>query len=112
MQFEVVVPANVQLLFGNFEPITDRDSGMPKRDKDTGFPLYRVNLMRFTMDGDGRPEMLTVKVPGEPKGLFPAQPVRIKSLMVNTWSFDGKNGVSFVADAITAAPAAPTTKAA
>jgi hypothetical protein len=112
MQFEVVVPTNVQLLFGNVEPITDRQTGMAKRDRDTGFPLFRVNLMRFTMDGDGRPEMLTVKVPGEPKALVPGQPVRIKELCVSTWSFEGRNGVSFTAEAITAAPLPAAPKAA
>jgi hypothetical protein len=110
MQIEMEIRPSTTLLFGNCEPIRDRDTGVQSRDKDTGMPLFRVNLMAF--GADGRPDRLTVKMTGEPKGLTPGQPVRLADVVVSTWQMGERTGVSFKASGITAATSAPASKGA
>jgi hypothetical protein len=110
MQIEMEIRPSTTLLFGNCEPIRDRDTGVQSRDKDTGMPLFRVNLMAF--GADGRPDRLTVKVTGEPKGLSTGQPVRPTELVVSTWQMGERTGVSFKAASIVPANSAPNSKGA
>ena len=98
------------LLYANHEPVLDFGTKQPVVDKETGAYLFRVNLMRFDPSG-GRPEVVAVKVAGEPAGLAPAQPVRCEGLTVQFWEVDGKAGIAFRAEAIEPA-AAPRVKAA
>ncbi len=100
MQWPIDV-SQVTLLYGNHEPILDYETKQPVHDKDSGFPLFRVNLMRF--DTTGRPGALAVKVAGEPKGLNPAEPVRCEGLTVQFWQVDRKAGISFRAESIVSA---------
>jgi hypothetical protein len=93
------------LLYANHEPVIDFDTKAPVHDKDTGYPVFRVNLMRFA--ADQRAEALSVKVVGEPKGLVPTQQVRCEGLTVQFWEVKDKAGIAFKADAIT--PVAATT---
>jgi len=103
MQWPIDV-AQVTLLYGNHEPVLDYETKQPVHDKDTGFPLYRVNLMRFD-PGGGRPEAVSVKVAGEPKGLSPAEPVRCEGLTVQFWEVERKAGIAFRAESIVSAVA-------
>jgi len=97
--------AQLTLLYGNHEPVLDFTTKQPVHDKDTGFPVFRVNLMRLDATG-GRPEVLAVKVAGEPQGLKPAEPVRCEGLTVQFWEVDRKSGIAFRAEAIVSASAA------
>ena len=108
MQWPIDV-ARVTLLYGNHEPVLDFETKQPVHDKDSGFPLFRVNLMRF--DPTGRPEALAVKVPGEPTELAPAEPVRCEGLTVQFWEVDRKAGISFRAERVVSM-APPRAKAA
>jgi hypothetical protein len=99
----------VTLLYGNHEPMVDFETKRPVVDQDTGYPVFRVNLMRF--DPTGRPEGLAVKVLGEPADLVPAEPVRCEGLTVQFWEVDRKAGISFRAERVVSL-AAPRAKAA
>ena len=96
--------AQVTLLYANHEPVLDFETKQPVHDKDTGFPVYRVNLMRFEAAG-GRPEAVAVKVSGEPQGLRPAEAVRCEGLTVQFWEVERKAGISFRAESIVSATA-------
>lgn len=81
------------------EPRTDFETGAPKLDKATNETLHQVQLM--ILDSDGA-SVLTVTVPGYPK-VTVGQPVSVTNLVATPWSQDGRSGVAFRADAITAA---------
>jgi hypothetical protein len=57
--------------------------------------------------GDRRAYILDVNVPGEPSGFGEGFPVVLHNLTATPWNTDTGNGVSYRADAITAAT--PTT---
>ena len=89
-----------------FEPaLKDRKTGEPKRDPDTGQPIYTVHLT-VTLPGEVRPQVWAVKVIGEPKGLQPG-PVKLTGLMAIEWEMEGRKGIRFEAESI--APAGSTT---
>ncbi|MGH8902391.1 MAG: hypothetical protein ACRDYA_12105 [Egibacteraceae bacterium] len=88
---------------------------MPVRDFETqqvkledGVPLFSVRVV--VMDpGSGEAEIVNVKVPGEPVGLVPGQPVALRELTAQPWSIGDKSGVAFRAigvEAVTAAAGA------
>jgi hypothetical protein len=97
------------LIFNNHEPVLDFETKQPVQDKDTGFFVFRVNLMR--LNPTGRPEALAVKVLGEPDGLSMGEMVRCDGLTVQFWEVDRKAGISFRAERIVSANA-PRAKAA
>lgn len=80
------------------EPRTDFGSGQPKIDKATGAVLFQVQLMALDADGG---DVLAVTVAGEPKVIV-GQQVTITNLVATPWSQDGRSGVAFRADAISA----------
>lgn len=90
------------------EPVVDFESRRPKADEN-GEPLYSLQLVALSKDGA---EVISVKVPGEPKGLVAGTPVRVVGLVALPWSMGDRSGVSFKAARVEPAssPAAPAAK--
>lgn len=78
-------------------PKNDGD-GRQKADRSTGELLFVTELV--AMDDRGA-EVIRVTTPGEPK-VSRRQPVKVAGLVVTPWAMDGRSGVSFRADTITA----------
>ena len=73
-------------------PVRDFDTGRAKVED--GQALFSVRLV--AMDpGSGEAEIIAVKIPGEPVGLVPGQPVRLHELTAQPWSIADKSGVAF-----------------
>ncbi len=89
------------LLVAPAAPVRDFDSGRAKVED--GVPLFSVRLVAM---GAGEAEIINVKVPGEPVGLVPGQPVMLHELTAQPWSIGDKSGVAFRALGIEPAPAA------
>lgn len=83
------------------EPRIAFDSGQPKVDRDTGLPLWQVQLMALDASGG---DVIAVTVAGEPN-VTVGQPVQVEGLVALPWSQDGRSGTAFRADAIHAAGA-------
>jgi hypothetical protein len=77
------------------------DTGQPRIDRETGQPLWQVQLM--ALDGSGA-EVIAVTVAGDPR-VAVAQPVQVEGLVALPWNQDGRSGVAYRADAIRASGA-------
>ena len=64
---------------------------------DTGRPIFQVHL--FVVGAGGR-DVITVKVPGEPKGIGEFTPVKLVELVATTWAMGDRSGVSFKASKV------------
>lgn len=84
------------------EPVLDFESRRPKADEN-GEPLYQLQLV--ALGGEGA-EVITVKVPGEPRGLSAGVPVKVLGLVALPWSMGVRSGVSFKAARVEALSAA------
>jgi hypothetical protein len=80
--------SKLTFLFGKAEPVLDFKTKAPVPDRD-GVPLYRVVLAVMTPEGDV--ERVTVKVPGEPRGIAAQTPVRADGLTVSFWTMKDKD---------------------
>jgi hypothetical protein len=99
--------SKLTFLFGKAEPVTDFKTKLPVADDD-GVPLFRVVLAVVSEDGDI--DRVTVKVPGEPRGLAPKMPVRPEGLRVSSWSMQDKDTGAFRSgEALKANAIAPVT---
>lgn len=90
------------------EQRTNFDTGTPRIDKATGQALWQVQLIALDATGF---EVLAVTVVGEPK-LTVGQPVAVSGLVALPWSQDGRSGIAYRAETITAADPAAATKTA
>jgi hypothetical protein len=77
------------------------DTGQPKVDRETGKPLWQVQLMALDVTGA---DVIAVTVPGDPN-ITVGQPAQVEGLIALPWAQDGRNGVAFRADALRAAGA-------
>ena len=77
------------------------DSGQPKVDRETGLPLWQVQLM--ALDASGA-EVIAVTVAGDPT-ITVGQPAHVEGLVALPWGQEGRSGVAFRADAIRASGA-------
>src|SRR5271156_5619895 len=77
------------------------DSGQPKVDRETGLPLWQVQLMALDASGG---DVIAVTVAGDPN-LTVGQPVQINGLVALPWNQEGRSGIAFRADAIRASGA-------
>lgn len=84
-------------------PRTDFETGQPKIDKASGLPLYAVQMLALDDSGG---EVLTVTVPGQPNVIV-GQRVTVTNLLAMPWSQNGRAGIAFRADAITAVDSKP-----
>ena len=77
------------------------DSGQPKVDRETGLPLWQVQLMALDASGG---DVIAVTVAGDPN-VTVGQPVQVDALVALPWSQEGRSGIAFRADAIRASGA-------
>jgi hypothetical protein len=77
------------------------DSGQPRVDRETGLPLWQVQLMALDASGG---DVIAVTVAGDPN-LTVGQPVQVDGLVALPWSQEGRSGIAFRADSIRAAGA-------
>lgn len=97
------------LVGASAEPIRERGTNRPRTDAETGEPLFAVQLVALI---EGRANVITVKVPGEPRSVPQGAPVRVVGLVATPWTMEGRSGVAFRATRIeplgqTVRPAAP-----
>jgi hypothetical protein len=78
-------------------PVVDRESGEHRTNRD-GLPLFRTDVVVL---GSGRPEVLSVRTPKEPKGLAIGTPLNVSGFTISTFNArDGGMGVFYEAAAI------------
>jgi hypothetical protein len=77
------------------------DTGQAKTDRETGLPLWQVQLMALDTSGG---DVIAVTVAGDPN-VTVGQPVQIDGLVALPWSQEGRSGIAFRADAIRASGA-------
>ncbi|HEY8914064.1 hypothetical protein [Lacisediminihabitans sp.] len=78
------------------EQRTDRDSGAVRIDKETGLPLWRVQVAALDTTGG---EVLAVTVAGQPT-VAVGSPVSVESLVAIPWSQGDRSGVAYRAASI------------
>ena len=83
------------------EPRIAFDSGQPKVDRETGLPLWQVQLMALDASGG---DVMAVTVAGDPN-VTVGQPVQVEGLVALPWSQESRSGIAFRADAIRASGA-------
>ena len=81
------------------EQRTDRETGAVRLDKESGLPLFQVQVAALDSSGG---EVLAVTVPGEPANITVGAPVVIEGLVAIPWSQGDRSGVAFRATAIRA----------
>lgn len=88
------------------EQRTDRDSGAVRIDKETGLPLWQVQVAALDATGG---EVLAVTVAGQPTVTVGA-PISVEKLVAIPWSQGDRSGVAYRAASIRAgaSPATPT----
>jgi hypothetical protein len=87
------------LLVAGATPVRDFESGRAKIED--GQPVFSVRVV--AMDpSSGEAEIINVKVPGEPTGLVPGQPVGLRELTAQPWNIGDKSGVAFRAAGVDA----------
>jgi hypothetical protein len=77
------------------------DSGQPRMDRETGLPLWQVQLMALDSSGG---DVIAVTVAGDPN-VTVGQPAQVEGLVALPWSQEGRSGIAFRADAIRASGA-------
>ena len=92
------------LAAGPAEPVLDFDSKAAKVDE-KGEAIFAVQLVSLVGAGA---EVITVKVPGEPKALAQGTAVRVVDLVGQPWVMGDRNGVSFRASRIEPVSTGPT----
>jgi len=83
------------------EPRIAFDTGQAKTDRETGLPLWQVQLMALDTSGG---DVIAVTVAGDPN-VTVGQPVQVEGLVALPWSQEGRSGIAFRADAIRASGA-------
>jgi len=87
-------------IFSGCEPDVDYNTGEVRIDRATGQQIWRVHLM-VVLPGEVRPQVWSVKVLGEPKGIQPGEAVRISDdLVASEWEIDGRHGIGFKASSV------------
>src|ERR1700687_4576541 len=77
------------------------DTGQPRIDRETGLPLWQVQVMALDSSGG---DVIAVTVAGDPN-VTVGQPVQVDGLVALPWSQEGRRGIAFRADAIRGAGA-------
>ena len=89
------------LAAGPAEQVLDFESKAPKADQN-GEPLYSLQLVVLA---DGGAEVISVKVPGEPKRIAEGTSVKVAGLVATPWTMGDRNGVAYRAAQIEPAQA-------
>ena len=74
------------------------DTGQAKTDRETGLPLWQVQLMALDTSGG---DVIAVTVAGDPN-VTVGQPVQVDGLVALPWNQESRSGIAFRADAIRA----------
>jgi len=80
------------LVGASAEPIRERGTNRQRTDPETGEPLFAVQLVALI---EGRANVITVKVPGEPPALPQGAQVRVLGLVASPWTMEGRSGVAY-----------------
>ena len=80
------------------EPRIAFDTGQAKTDRETGLPLWQVQLMALDASGG---DVIAVTVAGDPN-VTVGQPVQVDGLVALPWNQESRSGIAFRADAIRA----------
>ena len=72
--------------------LKDRRTGEVRIDDATGETLHVVHTMVF-IPGQAKPDVWSIRVVGEPKGVVQGQPVRVVDLMASDWEFQSDQGM-------------------
>ena len=83
------------------EPRIAFDTGQAKTDRETGLPLWQVQLMALDTSGG---DVIAVTVAGDPN-VTVGQPVQVDGLVALPWNQESRSGIAFRADAIRASGA-------
>jgi hypothetical protein len=86
------------------EPRVNRDTGVPRTDRETGQPLFSVQLLALDDTGG---EVIAVTVAGLPKVTVGAT-VAVTDLIAIPWQQGDRSGVAFRAASITSTGSATT----
>jgi hypothetical protein len=78
------------------EARTDRETGAPRLDRESGLPLWQVQVAALDATGG---EVLAVTVAGEPS-VAVGQPVVIDGLYAIPWTQGDRSGVAYRATSI------------
>jgi hypothetical protein len=79
------------------EPRFNRDNGVPRTDRETGEPLFSVQLLALDDSGG---EVIAVTVAGQPKVTVGA-PAAVTDLVAIPWQQGDRSGVAYRAASIT-----------
>jgi hypothetical protein len=71
------------------EPRIAFDTGQAKTDRETGLPLWQVQLMALDTSGG---DVIAVTVAGDPN-VTVGQPVQVDGLVALPWSQEGRSGM-------------------
>ena len=77
------------------------DTGQAKTDRETGLPLWQVQLMALDTSGG---DVIAVTVAGDPN-VTVGQPVQVDGLVALPWNQGERSGIAFRADAVRASGA-------
>ncbi|GAA2154568.1 hypothetical protein GCM10009760_53600 [Kitasatospora kazusensis] len=88
--------------------IANRETGEIKKDRD-GQTVYTVGVA--VRQEQRRASLIEISVSGEPAGVTEGVRVTVTGLTAFSWAMGDRHGLSFRADSITPAPAAPTASA-
>jgi len=72
--------------------LKDRRTGEVKIDEASGETMHSVHVLVFIPD-QPKPDVWTVRVIGEPKGVSQGQPVKIVDLVASDWEFQSEQGL-------------------
>lgn len=90
--------AGVQFLATRLpEARTDRDTGAPRIDKETGLPMFQVQVAALDASGG---EVFAISVPGQPSAINVGAAVTVENLVAIPWSQGDRSGVAYRASAI------------
>lgn len=95
------------LAAGPPEQVLDFESKAPKADQN-GEPLFSIQLVVLA---EGGAEVISVKVPGEPKKIGEGTPVKVSGLVATPWVIGDRNGVAYRAMQIEPAQSGRSTSA-
>ncbi len=73
------------------EPIREHGTDRQRMDAETGEPLFSVQVVALV---EGRADVITVKVPGQPAELPQGAPVRVLGLVATPWTMEGRSGLA------------------
>jgi hypothetical protein len=86
------------LAAGPPEPVLDFETKAAKLDEH-GQSLFTLQTVAMA---DGAAEVISVKVPGEPKGITQGTAIKVSGLVATPWTMGDRNGVAYRATQIEA----------